>query len=144
MSRYSLCNHSSPNFKMVRFLGVTSILLFSHIALVAADSMPPVHDVQRDAIVSRLFGRKSSCGKGNSESWCSIHSTPRFVLWKVKCDDSGCCNRGVSYCCNNGYGTCKSWLPSTVNRLWSYLQRAASGCPIRQTCGKVNGQPLCF
>ena len=43
--------------KMVRFLCVTSLLLLSHVALVAADVVPPVPSIKRNNMVGKLLGR---------------------------------------------------------------------------------------
>ena len=53
---------------MVRFLGVASLLLFSHIALVAADAVPAVRAKAND-IFMRLLGRDKCPGSDYSESY---------------------------------------------------------------------------
>ena len=47
----------SLTVRMVRFLGVGFLLLFSHVALVAADVVLPVPSIKRNNMGGKLLGR---------------------------------------------------------------------------------------
>jgi len=128
---------------MVHFFGVTSLLLFLHIALVAADGVTPVPAARTNNIVTRLLGRASKCLSGNySEPYDSTQPALVFILCTVPCEDHGCCKAGY-HCCNDKYDKCKSLLQWQITYCVIY-NGFHPGCPNGQTCGKINGQTWCL
>jgi len=55
--------------KMVRFLGVTSLLLFSYSVLVAASAFPREPSAETNDVGAMLLGRARTCTGGSSEPY---------------------------------------------------------------------------
>ena len=129
-----------PTVEMVRFLGVSSLLFFLHIALVAADNVP------------RLYPESESIASGQAKHDCpanqreSYHTQATFLLTQlstaVRCLSSGSCCPESYHCCSATLGGgCKS-LNLITNHLccsWGPYP----GCPQSHTCVKSGSSYNC-
>ena len=87
-----------PTVEMVRFLGVSSLLFFLHIALVAADNVPRLYP-ESESIASRR-----NCPADQRESY---HTQATFLLTQI-CTAVRCLSNGS--CCPENYHCCSATL----------------------------------